>query len=506
MTAGAPSAEAGHAGSVEESSALEPRSTGPERPLFHLSPPRGWLSDPVGLVVVDGSYHAFFQHYPDGDDWGPMHWGHAVSTDLVSWQHRGVALAPDADGMIFSGSAVVDPGTGSRPAGTVVAAYTRHSPDREVQCLALSTDGGASWVRDPAGPVLEPAEPTPDFRDPRLLRWHSSAGDHWVMLVAAGQGIELYTSPDLETWQFASRFARPSHAAEAWETPDLMPLRAPDGSVSWVLTIGAMTAGPESPTQVRYFVGDFDGREFSCPAGMASRLADFGPDFYAAQCWSGASEPVWTGWLGNWAYARSTPADGWRGVLAIPRVLALVDGPGGLRLAQRPVPQLDDLPWTTGATGAVAVAAHWIDLLPAAAAIDLTLVLDPALVSAVELGIGGAVLCWTDGVLDLDLSGASAGVDDTWGLRRARHRAEVGRGRCELRLVVDRCVLEVFAAEGAVVMSAELYGARPRIAVQARVPGAVRSGGASESTTDQDPAGVITIRASRRMDAVPPAK
>lgn len=463
--------------------------SGLPRPAFHFSAPRGWLSDPVGLVVDHGRYHLLFQHYPDADEWGPMHWGHAVSTDLVTWQDEGVALAPDEDGMIFSGSAVVDHlGSCGYPPGALVAAYTRHHGEEEVQCLAVSTDRGGTWIRHPGGPVLAPDVPTPDFRDPRLLRFEQPEGDHWVMLLAVGRGIEFYTSMDLVTWSFASRFSRPSHPAETWETPDLIRLVAPDGQVRWVLTVGTMAAGSESPTQVRYFVGEFDGTEF-VSQDARSRVVDSGPDFYAAQAWTGAQTPTWTAWLGNWAYARSVPSHDWRGILALPRTLRLVDGPDGLRLSQRPVIQLDSLPWRRVAPFAVPIARRWTRVVPDCAAFDLQLELDeshPGLeVEIASSGASGVVLQWdpTRAMLTLDVRAASAGVADGWGIRQRLHTAAVdpGTARLDVRVIVDGPVVEVFAQDGTIAMSAVMYGveaagARARSLSEAPASGSARVG------------------------------
>src|SRR5215217_6546058 len=130
------------------------------RPRLHLTPDSGWLSDPNGLFVRHGVYHAYFQHHPHDVDWGPMHWGHATSPDLLCWTHEPIALEPDANGMIFSGSGWVDENDELRAGpGTVVAAFTLHHQGHEVQCLARSTDGGWTFTVDTSKPVLRPRTP-----------------------------------------------------------------------------------------------------------------------------------------------------------------------------------------------------------------------------------------------------------------------------------------------------------------------------------------------------------
>ncbi len=180
------------------------------RGVYHFSPKEKWMNDPNGMVYFEGEYHLFFQHHPGGMTWGPMHWGHAVSKDLVTWEELPIALAPDELGMIFSGSAVVDWNntTGffeDKPG--LVAIFTHHfempegKPAIQRQSLAYSKDNGRTWSRYAGNPVLE-HDTFVDFRDPKVF-WNKET-NKWVMIIACGQTVCLYHSPDLINWTYSS--------------------------------------------------------------------------------------------------------------------------------------------------------------------------------------------------------------------------------------------------------------------------------------------------------------
>ena len=230
------------------------------RPSFHFTPPSNWLNDPNGLLYFEGEYHLFYQYHPHSTLWGPMHWGHAVSVDLVNWQHLPIALHPDEHGMIFSGSAVVDwhnsAGFGEK---TLVAIFTYSNERRESQNLAYSTDKGRTWTKYAGNPVI----PYPDhfnFRDPKVI-WHE---DHWVMSLAAGDTVLFYTSIDLKHWDQSGSFGGGYGSTDGvWETPDLFQLPVANASDSrWVLIVGVGNGGPAGGSATQYFIGDFDGRNF----------------------------------------------------------------------------------------------------------------------------------------------------------------------------------------------------------------------------------------------------
>lgn len=325
------------------------------RPLLHFTPPGNWLNDPNGLVYHAGEYHLFYQHYPHSLDWGPMHWGHAVSRDLIRWQHLPIALAPDEDGMIFSGSAVSDwRDTAGFGPQALVAIYTCHKEPGhiETQSLAFSHDNGRTWQKYPGNPVL-PNPGLRDFRDPKVF-WHD---DRWVMCLAAGQEIHFYTAPNLRNWTLASVFAPQDSlpGGAVWETPDLFELPVTRSrQTRWVLTLGINTGAPAGGSGSCYFIGHFDGGTFTPdqphasstpPASPPPLWMDYGPDFYAPQSWSNApnARRICLGWMSNWRYAPLTPAVAWRGMFSLPRELTLVETTNGVRLAQRPIAEINTL-------------------------------------------------------------------------------------------------------------------------------------------------------------------
>ncbi len=176
----------------------------PYRNQFHFSPEANWMNDPNGMVYYEGEYHLFYQYHPYGTTWGPMHWGHAVSEDLVNWEHLPVALSPDEYGQIFSGSAVIDwDNTAGFGEEAMVAVFTHSGPEGQVQSLAYSVDKGRTWEKYEGNPVM-PDPPVADWRDPKVF-WHEDTGQ-WVMSLAAKDRIMFYTSPDLKNWEFTSEF------------------------------------------------------------------------------------------------------------------------------------------------------------------------------------------------------------------------------------------------------------------------------------------------------------
>ena len=315
------------------------------RPRYHFTPPQMWLNDPNGLVYFAGEYHLFYQFHPQSTLWGPMHWGHAVSRDLVNWQHLPIALHPDEHGMIFSGSAVVDrQNTAGFGQEAMVAIFTHHLDVQQSQSLAYSHDAGRTWLKYAANPVLLAQDHGSDFRDPKVC-WYE---DHWVMSLAVGHKILFYASQDLKNWEQTGSFGNGYGATGGvWETPDLFKLPVEDGGASrWVLTVSVGEGGPAGGSGTQYFIGEFDGRRFVSENPKETILwADFGADYYAPQSWN--DEPIgrrlMIGWMNNWSYARLIPAGEWRGSFNLIRELSLKRTSQGIRLSQRPVPEIQNL-------------------------------------------------------------------------------------------------------------------------------------------------------------------
>lgn len=328
----------------------------PHRPQYHFSPPENWMNDPNGMVYYDGEYHLFYQYYPHGNTWGPMHWGHAISTDLVHWENMPIAIYPDTLGYIFSGSAVIDwkntSGFGKNGQPPMVAIYTYHSMDGEKagkidfqnQGISYSTDKGHTWEKYKGNPVLKNPG-IKDFRDPKVL-WDEGSKS-WIMALAVKDKISFYTSPDLLNWQHSSDF-NPAWAAYGgvWECPDLFPIKTQDGEDKFVLLVSINPGGPNGGSATQYFVGDFDGKKFN-PVSSSIKWLDYGADNYAGVTWSDVPKTdgrrLFIGWMSNWLYAQKVPTETWRSAMTIPRVLELHKSEGQYKLLSKPVQELTKL-------------------------------------------------------------------------------------------------------------------------------------------------------------------
>jgi len=318
------------------------------RPKLHFTPVKNWMNDPNGLVYYQGEYHLFYQHNPFDNVWGPMHWGHAVSKDLLNWEHLDIALKPDELGTIFSGSAVVDEKNSSRlfedENGGLVAFYTNHYEEggqvRETQSMAYSKDRGRTWIKYDKNPIIENPG-IKDFRDPKVF-YHKDTGK-WIMILSAGNKAMIYISENLKDWQYVSEFGENLGAKTGiWECPDLFELEvANTGEKLWVLKFDLVRHKENTQSQTKYFVGDFDGKNFSM-LNPESTWIDFGRDFYAAQSWSNLpnSRSIWLGWMSNWDYANKIPANDWRSAMTIPREIGLVRAEERYFLAQKPVREI----------------------------------------------------------------------------------------------------------------------------------------------------------------------
>ncbi|MEH7120695.1 glycoside hydrolase family 32 protein [Neobacillus vireti] len=311
------------------------------RPQLHFSPKENWMNDPNGLVYYKGEYHLFYQYHPYSMVWGPMHWGHAVSKDLLHWEELPIALYPDELGQIFSGSAVIDAqntsGLKTSDEDVMVAIFTHHGEDNEKQSIAYSNDRGRTWVKYEGNPVI-PNPGIKDFRDPKVY-WHEESGK-WVMSLASGDCIRFYGSPNLIDWELLSEFGSEYGAhGGVWECPDLIELPVEgEEQKKWVLIVSINPGGPNGGSVVQYFTGDFDGVKFTCDDDPdVVKWADFGRDFYAAVTWSNLPEPVWIGWMSNWQYANQVPSEPFRSAMSIPRKLGLRQVDGEFTLVQTPV-------------------------------------------------------------------------------------------------------------------------------------------------------------------------
>lgn len=332
------------------------------RPNFHFTPKANWMNDPNGMFYFNGTYHLYYQYYPDGNVWGPMHWGHATSTNMIAWEEQPIAIYPDDLGLIFSGSAVVDvnntSGFGKDGIVPIVAMYTYHNMkgeqagdlDFQTQAIAYSLDEGMTWVKYDKNPVI-PNSGIKDFRDPKVI-WDV---DHskWIMTLAAGDKVLFYSSLNLREWILESSFGAAFGQHDGmWECPDLFPIKVSgQDETKWVLLVSINPAAPNGGSGTQYFVGDFDGQKFTLDTDFKQQLQqdravwlDYGRDNYAGVTWSNIPKKdgrkLFIGWMSNWEYARDVPTETWRSAMTIPRELKLKKNEKEFVLSSAPVSEL----------------------------------------------------------------------------------------------------------------------------------------------------------------------
>lgn len=424
------------------------------------------MNDPNGMVVVDGEYHLFFQHNPQGSSWGNMSWGHAVSRDLATWTELPVAIACTATEAVYSGSAVLDhrntSGFGAPGQPVIVAVYTAHPTDtgNQTQCVAWSRDGGRTFTRL-TDPVLDIG--MKDFRDPKVL-WHEDSGC-WVMAVAlsAEHRVRFYASDDLRTWRQLSDFGPAGAVGGVWECPDLFRLDVADepGASAWVLLVSVCPGGVAGGSGTQYFVGEFDGTTFRA---TDHGWLDHGPDNYAGVTFN--DEPrgrrILIAWMSNWDYAATTPTSPWRGAMTIPRELSLRRQDDRLVLAQLPVlvptgppveidaVEADDaaVPLPLSGTAYRAV----VTLFPGdARTCGLLVAVDATHHTRIGYDVEAGQL-----YLDRRRSGATA-FSERFGDLQWVTTPRGPDGTVRLEVVVDTCSVEVFAAGGAISLTALVF-------------------------------------------------
>lgn len=315
------------------------------RPVYHHTPVYGWMNDPNGMFYKDGVYHLYFQYNPYGSMWANMTWGHSTSTDLTHWTYEGTAIVPDAWGAIFSGSCVVDKdNTAGFGKGAVVAFYTsaKSTPwgDIQSQSMAYSLDNGKTFIKYEHNPILTSTER--DFRDPKVF-WYAP-GKHWVMMLAVGQEMQIYSSGNLKEWKKESSFGAMQGAhGGVWECPDLVEV-AVEGSKEkkWVLICNLNPGGPFGGSAAQYFVGSFDGKKFVNESPTQTKWLDWGKDNYATVTWSNApaGRCIALGWMSNWQYANNVPTTQYRSANTLARDLTLYRVGGELYLKSKPSPEI----------------------------------------------------------------------------------------------------------------------------------------------------------------------
>jgi fructan beta-fructosidase len=320
------------------------------RPQYHFTAKKGWMNDPNGLFFYNHTYHNFYQFNPFGNEWGHMSWAHSISKDLVHWKSLPLAIAEGPDGMIFSGSIVVDSfnrsGLGAmKGPPPIIAVYTRFVTEKQDQCLAYSLDSGFTWNKYPKNPILDLN--LKDFRDPKIF-WMEKI-KAWVMVVSIPfeKKVLFYQSQNLLNWALAGNYSDPLSDG-FWECPDLFPLKTnslnESGNLKWVLllSLGQKNNSNSPYTRMVYYVGDFNGKQFQTINQNRAISFDFGKDFYAGSTFNGIPNQrrILFGWMSDWAYGNNVPTTPWKSSQSLPRDLSIKEINGEFRIFQNPIQEI----------------------------------------------------------------------------------------------------------------------------------------------------------------------
>jgi fructan beta-fructosidase len=450
----------------------QPGKPEPYRPAIHFTPKEHWMNDPNGLVYYGGNYHLFYQYYPGGTVWGPMHWGHAISKDLLHWEHLPIALYPDSLGYIFSGSVVVDhlntAGLQEGKEKTLIAIFTYHDPKGEkagtstfqTQGMAYSNDGGFTWKKYANNPVLNnPGKK--DFRDPKVS-WYAKE-KKWIMTLAVGDHVEFYSSSNLKAWTYLSSFGEKEGAhGGVWECPDLIKMQeANTGKEKWVLLVSIGNGGPNGGSATQYFTGTFNGKTFlNEEKPEMIKWVDQGTDNYAGVTYFDApgKNPIFMGWMSNWQYAQQVPTDPWRSAMTIPRTLQIKSIDGHSRLLSVPISTLlsNPLPKINVSMGATVPLKDDAYEIKMAVSLPAKPEKDTILLGNFTNSVGDILsLQYVISEASIIIDRTHAGIVDfhpAFAKKIVGKRIQKTR-EFTIRLIMDRSSLELFTDDGSLVMS-----------------------------------------------------
>lgn len=396
-----------------------------KRQIVHFTPQRGWINDPNGLIYADGEYHMFYQYYPYDTKWGPMHWGHAVSRDLLTWKHLPVALYPTESEYVFSGSAMIDRenimGFKNGEKAPMLLFYTSHNPEtgEQMQSMAYSTDY-VHFEKYKGNPILKnhigEADYKKDFRDPKVFCDTVRGG--FGMVLAAGCALEFYHSDNLTEWTFTGAFNPKEHGyGGLCECPDILSLEV-NGETKYILSMSMVFTeeGASEETHImQYFVGRFDGYVFENEQPFDKRqLLDFGKDNYAMISFADSPRPLMLGWGEDWNAAKRNEEKEFFGKMTLAREIELCETDGTYVIKQIPVCPTSDMEdcgvWERHLT----------------------------------LKEGERIVL--NGVIDVKNDGKAFFINEAEIQRRFK-------GDCEIRVIYDNGYYEVFADEGLIVYS-----------------------------------------------------
>ena len=420
---------------------------------YHIAAPSGWINDPNGLIQVDGVYHVFYQLHPFSPEWGPMYWGHVTSRDLAHWHHEPIALAPDQpyEAGCFSGSAVNDK-------GIITLLYTAHNDGntiKECQCIARSHDGGRTFEKSPANPVLPhyPKDGSADFRDPKVWRQDG----RWQMIIGSGKHRKgralLYASADLEHWEYRGIMCESDGTQGVmWECPNFCTVDGRD-----VLIFSPMEMKKHKNV---YSVGVFDNKIGKFTPACCREL-DHGLNYYAAQIFEDEQKrTILIAWMDMWGADFPTQEDGWAGALTLPRVLHM----RGDTLLQQPVPELTALRMECLQEGGFIVKKGENPLRELKGdCMEIFMRFDQASAcSGFDLGLRSDAVSGRRALLRYD--GQRKAFAMPHGLISEKEHVhleyipcEIRNGQIDVHIYVDKCSIEVFIDEGALCFTQRVY-------------------------------------------------
>lgn len=458
------------------------------RPAWHFAPAYGWMNDPNGMFYKDGVWHLYYQHNPYGAMWGNMHWGHATSRDLISWEHHGDALRPDALGTIFSGSAVVDHNnTAGYGKGAVLAFYTSAAHVQQ-QSMAYSTDSGMTFTKYENNPVI-PSD-LRDCRDPKVFRYEPL--DQWNLVIAVGDHMEIWSSKNLKEWKHESDFSGYGGRDGVWECPDLfeLPVDGDAKNTRWVL-FSTNYSNTLRAGGTQYFVGTFDGHEFRCETDPSlTRWIDKGRNHYAAVTWDNAPDNrrVLLPWIAGWPYQSLKKPVQIRCIQGAPRDLSLYTHEGVVYLAVTPSKELLALrgaealktpkfrlakegvrSFALPGEGLCEVEVTLRDVKAAKAGFRLSNNLGEEVVVSYEPASGRFLLDFSkSGQVDYSrdrharsLVTVAASAEGLSGAASETYAPLAADGSLSLRLLLDRCSIECFEQSGRFAISDYIFPTEP---------------------------------------------
>lgn len=430
---------------IKEASFFDTENREKFRPEYHHTPAYGWMNDPNGMFYKDGTWHLYYQYNPYGSQWENMTWAHSTSPDLIHWQHQGEAIRPDALGTVFSGSCVVDKeNTAGFGKDAVVAFYTSAGA-AQTQSIAYSTDNGRTFRKYADNPVI--TSDVPDFRDPNVF-WHEET-QQWILILAAGQQMDIYSSKNLKDWKYESSFGEGyGNHGGVWECPDLLKM-----SGKWVLVCNINPGGPFGGSATQYFVGSFDGHKFTCESKPeVTKWMDYGKDHYATVSFSNAPDGriVVLPWMSNWQYANQVPTQQYRSANGLPRELGLFSYGGEDYVSVKPSPEVY-----------AAFEKKPSGRLQAAAYLEVTGIRNNASI-VLSNDKGEKVVMAYDGkngTFSMDRN-ASGQADFNNDFKATTVAPTCGKVKT-LQIFIDRCSIEAFDGEGRMAMTNLVFPSRP---------------------------------------------